>query len=556
MSDQKEIGKGCVLTSDSKSPDYLRILKMVYDLEYSGSGVASGIGLAKSTVNDFLKRFRDSGMSYPLEPEITNEKLRALLYHENTERKDMCMMPDCEHIAKQLKRKGMTLKKQWERYVLEAKASGLPYYQITQFRYYYQGWRAAKKVSAYLEHLPAYDVMVDYAGKQLRLKNNLTGRKDTKVTAYVSVLPFSNLIYSEGMIGIKEADWIRVNTHMVEFYGGSPFRIVPDNCKVAVSIHKKHELAEVNTAFAEWAEFYGIAVVPARSVSPDDKAAVENAVRIVTQDILVDLEEMDFFTLDELNRVLWEKLLLINTRKLTNSEFSRLELFNTKEKYELQPLPAHSFTMWERKEAKVSKFCLVNYDKAFYSVPYRNAGSTVIVYASPTIVKICNKKGDLLWQWKRSMHQGERKVELSHYPKNYQASALYSGDYLRNRAREYGQNTYMVVDKILNSDPIPVKVLHLANGVLSFASKYSKQAVETACMCAVSDKMCTYNHIKTILPEIFAAIEETTKSGENPLSQGQKEESGIEAVADKTYSRGSSFYSLENIRERGGSEDV
>ena len=555
MSDLMEVDKGFVLKSDSKNPDYLRILKMANELEFSGSAIASGFGVAKTTVNDFLRRFRDSGLAYPLEPGITNEKIRALLYND-TERNPLCLLPDYEYMDKQLRRKGMTLKKLWERYMLEARASGVPYYQQTQFKYYYQGWRAAKNVTAYLEHLPAYDFMVDYAGKQLRLKSNLTGKKDTKVTVFVAVLPCSNLIYAEGMVRIKEADWLKVNTNMVEFYGGSAFRIVPDNCRVAVDSHKKYELAEVNAAFSEWADYYGIAVVPARSVSPDDKAAVENAVRIVTQDILVDLEEMDFFTMEELNRMLWDKLLIINTRKLTNSDFSRLELFESKEKSELQPLPALSFSLWERKEAKVSKFSLVSYDKSFYSVPYKNTGSTVIVYASPSIVKICNKKGDSIHQWKRSMHPGERKIELSHYPKNYQASALYSGEYLRNRAREFGPNTIMVVDKILNSDPIPIKVLHLAHGVLTFAMKYSRAAVETACMCAVSDRMCTYNHIKTILPEIFGALQEKDGSGENPSQSEQDTKNPMEAVADKTYQRGPSYYSLESIREREGRQDV
>jgi hypothetical protein len=140
--------------------------------------------------------------------------------------------------------------------------------------------------------------------------------------------------------------------------------------------------------------------------------------------------------------------------------------------------------------------------------------------------------------------------------RDYQASALYSGDYLRNRAREFGQNTYIVVDKILNSDTIPIKVLHLAHGVLTFASKYSREAVETACMCAVTDKMCTYNHIKTILPEIFGTIQGNSANKGYPLQSEKDQENIIDAVADKTYQRGPSYYSLESIREREGKEDV
>jgi len=62
-----------------------------------------------------------------------------------------------------------------------------------------------------------------------------------------------------------------------------------------------------------FAEHYRTVILPARVRRPQDKALVENAVRLVYQRIYAPLRNRTFFSLKELNEAIWD--LLENTTK-------------------------------------------------------------------------------------------------------------------------------------------------------------------------------------------------------------------------------------------------
>lgn len=70
----------------------------------------------------------------------------------------------------------------------------------------------------------------------------------------------------------------------MRFYGGTPAAIVPDNLESAVTRHGKYE-SELNEDFAAFAEHHGCTVMPARVRKPKDKALVEDAVKLIYQNI-------------------------------------------------------------------------------------------------------------------------------------------------------------------------------------------------------------------------------------------------------------------------------
>lgn len=62
--------------------DYKRILTLHYTCGMSGLEIAHTTGDGKTTVNEFLKRFRECGeLSYPLPEDVTNEFIADRLYH-------------------------------------------------------------------------------------------------------------------------------------------------------------------------------------------------------------------------------------------------------------------------------------------------------------------------------------------------------------------------------------------------------------------------------------------------------------------------------------------
>ena len=108
-------------------------------------------------------------------------------------------------------------------------------------------------------------------------------------------------------------DWVGVNTPMLEYFGGAPAVLVPDNLKSAVTTASRYE-PDINRTFDDFAAHYGAVVIPTRSVKPKDKAKVETGVQVAQRRILARLRDRTFFTLHELNQAVRELLTEVNNR--------------------------------------------------------------------------------------------------------------------------------------------------------------------------------------------------------------------------------------------------
>jgi hypothetical protein len=102
--------------------------------------------------------------------------------------------------------------------------------------------------------------------------------------------------------------------------------LVPDNLKSGVSKACKYE-PELNPTYADMAEHYGCAVLPARPREPRNKAKAEAGVLIAKRWILAVLRHRTFYSLAELNAAIRECLERLNTRPLKRLKKSHRELF-------------------------------------------------------------------------------------------------------------------------------------------------------------------------------------------------------------------------------------
>ena len=66
---------------------------------------------------------------------------------------------------------------------------------------------------------------------------------------------------------------------------------------------------------------------------------MEGPVRIIGMHILVDMEKMTFYSLEELNTVLWQKMEQENRENFQGLTYSRRDLFESGERESLLPLP-------------------------------------------------------------------------------------------------------------------------------------------------------------------------------------------------------------------------
>ncbi len=122
---------------------------------------------------------------------------------------------------------------------------------------------------------------VDFAGKTFQMTDRLTG-ETAEIVVFVAVLPYSQLIYAEGMVSTKELQWISVNNNALKYFGGVPALVVCDNCKQAIIVNKDWIAPELNKDYAEWAEHNHAVILPAKIIKkPKYKNFVENAVGIL-----------------------------------------------------------------------------------------------------------------------------------------------------------------------------------------------------------------------------------------------------------------------------------
>ena len=218
--------------------DYKDIIIKSYALNMSGAEIARQLGCSKSGVNDFLTAFKKcETLSFPLPEGITNYGIAELVYGKapvSGNRDESFELPDYSVVHSQLAtRKNMTPIYQWNRYKKKCETDALKYYSYRQFCERYSMWCDENEKTAHFTPIIAQTMEVDFAGKIFEMTDRLTGEVSV-IVVFVAVLPYSQMIYAEGMISTKEPQWIQVNNNALVFYCGVPALVVCDNCKQAV----------------------------------------------------------------------------------------------------------------------------------------------------------------------------------------------------------------------------------------------------------------------------------------------------------------------------------
>ena len=111
----------------------------------------------------------------------------------------------------------------------------------------------------------------------------------------------------------------------LEFFGGCPQLVVPDNTRTGVSRACRYE-PDLNPTYQEMAMHYAVGVLPTRPRKPRDKAKVEVGVQIAERWIVAALRHRKFFSLGEMNRAIGELLDKLNQRPFKKREGSRRSL--------------------------------------------------------------------------------------------------------------------------------------------------------------------------------------------------------------------------------------
>lgn len=473
------------------------VLRLKFDAGLGDRRIAQAIGSARSTVQECLRRCQEAGIGWPLPAGLDEAALHARLYQREA---PLSRAPDFAKLQAELKRPGVTRALLWQEYKA-AEPSG---WQYSVFCDQYRRWLATQDLVLRQHHTPGEKCFVDYAGQTAGVVDRHTGEVRA-AQVFVAVLGASSYTYAEATWSQQLPDWLGSHVRALAFFGGVPRAMVPDNLKSGVLKAHRYE-PELNPAYQDLAEHYGLAILPARVRKPRDKAKVEVGVQIVERWILARLRDRTFFSLAELNAAIQTLLTDINTRPFKRRDGCRLSHFNEIERVALRPLPEKPYAFATWKKAKVHLDYHVEVERAYYSVPYKLMGKTVDVRLGAHTVEIFHRQS-LVAAHAKSSTRGHFTTLPGHRPERHSAVIELTHERLMQRALAVGPATAEVLTQQLHQRRHPEEALRASLGILRLARDFSPEALEAAAKRALELKAYSYRALRTLIgtkPETLA----------------------------------------------------
>jgi transposase len=487
------------------------ILKLKYEKELTTRDIAASAGCSKSSVSNLLKRAKKAGVSWPLD--VSDVQLLQLLYPA-VPASTAPPEPDMNYVYAELKRKGVTLTLLWDEYK-QRHPDGLMY---TQFCKRYREFKKSNKLEMHKEHTGG-EMEVDWAGSTIPYCDPKTGEvRDAYI--FVAVLPASHYPFIRAYDNMRIANWIDAHVRSYDCFGGVPKVTIPDNAKTAVI--KAHRFnPTLNRNYMAMADHYRTTIVPTRSRTPKDKAAVENSVGNVTRRILAPLRNRQFFSVAEINDALMQgadKFILEPFQKM---EGNRKSLFEQIDRPALMPLPATTYEYADWKEAKAGFNYHVEYDKFHYSVPYSYAGKLCSVRATAKTIEIYIGSERIAAHPRNCNTLNRYTTLLEHMPDNHKAVSQWNDGRFLAWAGKTGPNTEQFIQLLLESREHPVQAYKAAMGILSLTKNYSSDIMERAALEATTNNTVSYKYFSLIVKQLSKEPVQLEKIIENTNVRGK-----------------------------------
>ena len=182
----------------------LRHLLRLHHDGVSAREIGRRLGVARSTIQDNLKRAAAAGLAWPLADGVTDEALERQLFGRAgvTQGQRRRVGPDWAALARELKRPGVTMTILWEEY-REAHPEG---YGYSRFCDLLRGFERRLTPVMRQHHVAGEKAFVDYSGKRAGIVDPSTG-EIREAEIFVGVLGASNLTYAEATWTQTLPDW-------------------------------------------------------------------------------------------------------------------------------------------------------------------------------------------------------------------------------------------------------------------------------------------------------------------------------------------------------------
>lgn len=459
--------------------------------------ISTASGLSRNTVKKYLHAFTGLKTTWEDVNRLSDKELDELFCQEPAPILDERLAPLYDFYKEQEKRlrqRGVTLLRLWEAYHSQFPEG----YKITAFYNHYNLWKKRVLPSMHMTHKAGDKMFVDYTGEKLQVVDPLSGEVKT-MEVFVAILGSSQLTYVEAVESQRVEDFIGCCENALRYFGGAPNAIVPDNLKSAVIKSSKYE-PKLNENFEAFADFYGMAVIPARAYKPKDKALVEGAVKITYIRIFASLPSDLPTSLAELNARIRVLLDTHNRTAFKGRTYSRQEQFDEMERATLHPLPEKRFELRNSSVGTVMKnghVCL-GVDKHYYSVPYGYISKKVKVLFSKSMVDVFYKY-ECIASHERVRSAHNYSTDPLHMATQHKVLAEWNPDYFLAQARAIHKDVEFYIAQVLHKKPHPEQAYKSCQGILSFAKRVGHQRLTKACQRAHQYGLYSFRAVEDIL---------------------------------------------------------
>ena len=226
----------------------------------SARAIGRTLGVARSTIQDNLRRAQAAGLGWPLPEDLTDDRLEQRLFARAGVKSGFRRRPepDWAALVPESRRPGVNLMVLWE----ECRDANPDGYRYSRFCDLFRSFERRLSPVMRQPHAAGDKLFVDYSGKKVPIVDPATGQV-REAEIFVAVLGASNYTYAEATWTQALPDWIGAHVRLFRALGGVPRLVVPDNLKSAVHKASFYD-PELNRSYGMMAAHYGVGILPAR----------------------------------------------------------------------------------------------------------------------------------------------------------------------------------------------------------------------------------------------------------------------------------------------------
>lgn len=200
------------------------------------------------------------------------------------------------------------------------------------------------------------------------------GEERRRLYVFMMTLCYSRMIYAEFILRQNMEHFLQCHRNALEYFSGSPEKVMVDNCKVAVANVSRYGRPVVNSHYADLASHYNFKVAPCGVRKPHEKGIVERGIGYLKKNFLKGQEKCSLTALNHNVRKWMENV--ANVRIHGGTKKQPVELFKV-EKEAMKMLPLFPYDCCVTQNMRVNSQYRVVFESNRYSVPPELAGRHV-----------------------------------------------------------------------------------------------------------------------------------------------------------------------------------